>query len=472
MKFEQCAKAFFLYKNFPFLKDKVPVDRQLTFRRGHDVGELAQGLFPGGTDVSKITKNSAEAVAKTKELVQIKCAVIYEAAFIFRGVLIMVDILCLEGNTYTAYEVKSSLKVSEIYLKDAYLQYFVLKNCLPGFDDLFLVTLDANYVLDQILDLRKLFKRRSVKEKAESNLQYFEHRIREAEDLLEKNSIPDLSIGLQCFKPYTCDFFGNCWKDQNLSNGIFNLPFTHKHELFEWYNQGIRKLEDLSDYKISKPHIRQIKNALLSKQPLIQHDFIKHFLNKIHTPFAAMDMEVWNPAIPQINNSKPFEQIPFLIGFYDGSTSLSLFSEHKTDEREDLARKFIEVSKQYASIVVYDKTLEVTILNNLAERFPELKEALEIAKHKILDLFDLILHHHYYHPGFGNNISLKSVSAQVLPEHNYGQIQSGLEAMSVFDTYRAEDNPIHKEMLKQQLSDYCLNDCMAVFELVGFFKSL
>lgn len=472
IKFEQCSKAFFLYRNFPYLKDKLPIDKQLTFRRGHQVGELAKGLFPGGTDVSALAGNSSDALIKTKELIASKCPVIYEAAFVYKGVLIMADILCLNEGNYQAYEIKSSLKVSETYLKDAYLQYFVLKNSLPGFDDLFLVTFDATYVLEESLDLRKLFKKRSVKEKAEQNLAYFEHRIGEAQTLLEKNSIPDIAIGIHCFRPYTCDFFGTCWKDISRKNSIFNLPFTHKQEIFEWYHQGIRTLEELEDEKIGKSHIRLIKKAILENSPLMQKEAIHRFMHRIREPFAAMDMEVWNPAVPQIKGTRPFDQIPFLIGFYTGESSASLFSGHPGDEREVLAKELVEESKKYASIIVYDKTLEFTILSNLGEQFPALLEDLESIKAKVLDLFDLILHHHYYHPEFGNNLSLKSVSSVLLKDHNYGEVQSGLEAMSVYDSYRAEDNPIHKDLLKQKLLDYCLNDCRAVFELVEFFKTL
>ena len=50
LKFEQCHKAFFLYKNHPYLRDKVSIDKQLTFKRGHDVGFFAWQLFAGGVD--------------------------------------------------------------------------------------------------------------------------------------------------------------------------------------------------------------------------------------------------------------------------------------------------------------------------------------------------------------------------------------------------------------------------------------
>ena len=127
LKFEQCQKAFFLYKNHPYLRDKVSVDKQLTFKRGHDVGYFAQQLFPGGIDISKETKNVVQALELTATHIETKTPVIYEATFVHNGVLVMADILTLNEGVYNAYEIKSSLKVSETYLKDAYMQYFVIK---------------------------------------------------------------------------------------------------------------------------------------------------------------------------------------------------------------------------------------------------------------------------------------------------------------------------------------------------------
>ena len=223
LKFEQCQKAFFLYKNHPYLRDKVSVDKQLTFKRGHDVGYFAQQLFPGGIDISKETKNVVQAFELTATHIETKTPVIYEATFVHNGVLVMADILTLNEGVYNAYEIKSSLKVSETYLKDAYMQYFVIKNVLPNLDDLFLVTLNSDYLLENEIDVRKLFKRRSVKQKAQENFNYFEHRIGEAHALLEQNAIPNLPIGKHCFRPYQCDYFGTCWKDTMHEKSIFNF---------------------------------------------------------------------------------------------------------------------------------------------------------------------------------------------------------------------------------------------------------
>src|SRR5688572_29884394 len=173
LKFDQCTKAFFLYKKHPYLRDPVSREKQFTFNRGHEVGKLAQQLFPGGIDVTEKAKNSLEAFELTQKLIAENVQTIYEATFIYSDVLVMVDILHFDGKKWIAYEVKSSLKVSEVYVKDACLQYYVLKNFLGNFDDLFLVTLNGNYVLEGDLNIKLLFKKRSIKTNAEENLEFF-----------------------------------------------------------------------------------------------------------------------------------------------------------------------------------------------------------------------------------------------------------------------------------------------------------
>lgn len=472
IKFEQCQKAFFLYKNHPYLRDKLSVDKQLTFKRGHDVGFFAQQLFPGGIDISKETKNVVQALELTATHIENKTAVIYEATFVHNSVLVMADILTLENGIYNAYEIKSSLKISETYLKDAYLQYYVIKHVLPNLDDLFLVTLNADYILNGDIDPKKLFKRRSVKQKAGDNFNYFEHRIGEAQALLEQNAIPNLPIGKHCFKPYQCDYFGSCWKDTINEKSIFNLPLINKNTLFDWFDSGIKDMEQLSDEQFEKPHWLQLKNAISNNELIINRLGIETFVNSVTQPAIAMDMEIWNPAIPQLQGTKPFEQIPFLVCFYDGNQYTHFFAEHRVDETEHFAQELLAYTSAYASILVYDKTMELSVIDNLAKRYPQHAGQLAELKLKIKDLFDIILNLHYYDPQYKNNFTLKGVSGISLNNVTYSSIGSGLEAMNYYDQFRLATDKTEKEKLKNQLVDYCNTDCFATYELAGFFSQL
>ncbi|MDI1353420.1 MAG: DUF2779 domain-containing protein [bacterium] len=472
LKFEQCHKAFFLYKKHPYLRDKVSTDKRLTFKRGHEVGFFARELFPGGTNVAALSKNSSEALVLTRELILAGTQVIYEATFVYEGVLIMIDILCFEEEKYTAYEVKSSLKISETYLKDACLQYYVIKHILPNLEDLFLVTLHPDYILESPLDVRNLFRKRSVKSKAEENFTYFEHQIKEAHEVVEKNAIPNIAIGKQCFKPYVCDFFGTCWKDTSHENSVFNLPFIDRGQLFEWHNNGLRFIEQISDDMIVKDQWIKIKNSFVAGKAIVNTDKIRQFMANIRKPAIAMDMEIWSPAIPQLPGARCFEQVPFLVCFFDGAVHTSFFTDHRPDGREEFARQLILLSSAYESILVYDKTMEVSAINVLIQKFPHYKTELEALKNKLADIFDIFLNLHYYHPDFKSNFSLKTVSSVLLKDVNYSKITSGLEAMNFFEQYLLNDNELERDLLRKDLTDYCNTDCTATFELAGFLARL
>ncbi len=471
LKFEQCHKAFYFYKKHPYLRDKISIDKQLTFKRGHQVGDLAQTLFPGGIDVSKNSKNSAEGLALTTTLIENKTPVIYEATFAFNDALIMVDILCLENEKYTAYEVKSSFKISEVYLKDACLQYYVLKNALPNLDDLFLVTLNQEYIFENEINPKQLFKKRSVKTESEKNLPYFENQLFNAQLTLEQNKIPNIAIGKHCFKPYQCDYFSNCWKDTINENSIFNLPLLDKEKLFEWYNSGMRTIDQIGSEHDAKAIIYKIKQAYFDNKPIVDKEKITSFLSKIQSPMTAMDMEMWGPAIPQINGTKPFEQLPYLVCFFDGKKHSNVFLEYAKDDRRQFAELLLENTKHFESILVYDGTMEKMVINGLIKLFADLKSDLEHLKTKFIDIFDIFLEFSYYHPAFKTNFSLKTVAGVLLEDINYSKITSGLEAMAYFDQQRLETNLIEKESIKQELINYCQTDTLATYQLVDFLLS-
>ncbi|MCW3077285.1 MAG: hypothetical protein JWO32_1894 [Bacteroidetes bacterium] len=472
LKFEQCAKSFFLYKNHPYLRDKLSVDKQLTFRRGHDIGFFAQQLFPGGIDVSKETKNAMEAYELTKTLIDNKTPVIYEATFIYKDVLVMVDILHYENGIFIAYEIKSSIKVSETYLRDACLQYFVLKNSLTGFEDLFLTTMNGDYVMDETIDPKKLFKKRSVKKEAEKNLEYFEKKIEEAVLILEMNAIPNITIGKHCFKPYACDFFGTCWKDVMNEKSVFNLPFIGKEKLFEWYDAGVKNIEAIESSEIENPKHLKIKDSFISNTPYIQPEKIAVLLNTIKEPVAALDMEIWSSALPQLKGTRPFQQIPFLFCIADETTESHFLTEHILDERKTFAEELIKQTKKYNTLLVFDKTMEELAIKGLKEMVPALSADLEEVKNKFVDLFEVFRNLYYYHPHFKNNFSLKTISEVFETGVTYTGIQSGLEAMNHYEEYRKSEEGIEKQLNRDQLINYCMNDAQATLKLAHYLQNL
>lgn len=471
LKFEQCAKAFYLYKQFPYLRDKLSTDKQLTFKRGHQIGLLAQQLFPRGTDISLITKTNAEAIEETKKRLAAGEKVLYEAAFAFNGTLVLLDLLVLTDEGYDAYEVKSSVRVSETYIKDACLQYYVVSEALPRLNEFYLVTLNADYRLQGTLDLKQLFKRRSIKQRAFENKAYFEHRIQSALKTIDEGKVPQVETGKHCLRPYQCDFFGHCWKQDLSSDSVFDFPMVGKDKLWEWYEAGIKTSAQLSAELMPRPALEKVLQSINGKQTIVEKDAISTFLNMLGSSCIAMDMEAYSPPVPQLEGTGPFYQFPFLASFYNNDRQFSIFIDSVSYQgMQSFAEDLIAACEAYAHILVYDKNLERIILQNLSSIFPPLTERLKELEAKLVDISDVFKNLHFYHPDFKGSFSLKTLMAVLLPQFSYKGIISGLAAMDEYEQYIHETNTIEREFLKTRLIDYCEMDAKACFLLKGFLE--
>jgi hypothetical protein len=89
------------------LRDPKTASLEAIFKQGTSVGELAQGLFPGGVDCTPESYyNFFSAVERTKAEIAKGTKIIYEAAFHHDGFVAALDILVQHDDGWRAYEVK------------------------------------------------------------------------------------------------------------------------------------------------------------------------------------------------------------------------------------------------------------------------------------------------------------------------------------------------------------------------------
>ena len=120
----QCPKMLWLKKNKPEAFDDSVVN-QAVLDRGNDVGNLAMGLF--GDYVEVPFGDLSEMIRQTQTLVEAGTPIIAEASFSYDGLFCSVDILKNLGDRRVELvEVKSSTRVSDIYLHDMAYQVYVL----------------------------------------------------------------------------------------------------------------------------------------------------------------------------------------------------------------------------------------------------------------------------------------------------------------------------------------------------------
>ncbi|MBQ6083444.1 MAG: hypothetical protein IJK92_03720 [Bacteroidales bacterium] len=234
IKGEQCVKALYLFKNRPFLRDKLSMEQRAKFKRGTDVGLLAQQYFPGGINMTPSSPSQfGKKVAETMQnLSNPEINVMYEAVFQYDDTLIMLDIIVRDGDKWRAIEVKSSLSLSPTYYKDAALQYYVLKGCNVPLSDIQLMYINADYVKNGKLDLSQLFVFQSVKDYAEQYQDVISKNIANFKDIIKQPHSPKIPIGNQCDTPYRCEFHGHCWKDvPNEANKPYSIDYKPLYEL-------------------------------------------------------------------------------------------------------------------------------------------------------------------------------------------------------------------------------------------------
>ncbi len=460
IKAEQCLKHFYLYKNHPYLRDSLSKEKQLIFKRGTDVGIFAQQLFLGGVDVTAGEKRDQLAFAqKTKDLMAEGVTTIYEATFIYNDLLVMVDILHKHEDTWIAYEVKSSLKITETYVKDACFQYYVIKNCVPDLIDFNLLTLNPKYILEDKLDISRLFKTTSIMKDAVKNVEYFKHKTQLAKLTLEQGKIPDIKIGTRCFQPYDCDFLGTCWKNINEPNSVLTLGKLTKQAMFDLYDNNIKRIDEIDINTIEHKEIKIQVKAAIEQTEQIFKDEVKSFISNIKQPVCSLDIEVWMPALPYYKGTKPFQQIPFLFSMISegehGFKNYSYFKPIEEDFRKEFLERIILATKEFETILMFDKSLEETVFKN-----------------KIVDLAEPIKKGYYYHPDMKGNFTLKSIAPLVNQEAGFNNldIQSGISAMYIYESL-LELNAIEAEQIKQQLVDYCEMDALITYQLLNFFNS-
>ena len=98
-----------------------------------------------------------QSVKVSRYFVEQQEPVLYEAGFVYDGVLVAVDLLVLNDNKWDVYEVKSSLRLNRTYYKDAAIQYYVLKNWGLPINKFHFVYVNKAYERQEDLNLEEFF---------------------------------------------------------------------------------------------------------------------------------------------------------------------------------------------------------------------------------------------------------------------------------------------------------------------------
>ena len=471
----QCEKSLYLYKHHYKLKDPTPSSLQAVFDQGTSIGLLAQELFPYGVDASPENHiKMVESVGKTLDFISQGQTVIYEATFLYDDVLAALDILVNDEDGWKAYEVKSSTKVSDTYVKDAAIQYYTIKNSGIDLKDISIVYINNQYVKNGEIDINELFMVESVYDQVLEFLPRIPNEVRRLKDVIESPDIPSVDIGPHCSDPYDCDFKGTCWKHIP-EYSVFDISRLNKDKKFDLYKQGIISLNqiDLGQTDLNPNQVLQVQSEL-SGSVHIDLNEIRNFTNGLNYPLYFLDFETIGPAIPIYNGSRPYEQLVFQYSLHIRETPTSEIEhrEYLADPTEDPRVGFIEQLIQdcgsNGDILVYNIGFERGKINGLIEAFPQYILELSGIVGRLKDLMTPFQQKWYYTPEMKGSYSIKSVLPALIPELSYNdlEIKDGGTASNTFLSIVNGTFQGDLQVARKQLLEYCKLDTYAMVKIL------
>lgn len=475
---KQCYKRLWLQKHQP---EDAEIDEatKKRFNTGQIVGKCARALLPEGVLV-EYDHNIFNMTKITKELLHSKTNVIYEAAFIYKNLIAICDIVVVTDEGIEIYEVKSSTKMKDTYYDDISFQSYVVQKCGYKVSKASIVHINNKYKRSGKLECDKLFKKVDVTNKISKYQEEIKKNIPKISKMLSEK-LPNIDIGLHCSKPYGCEFSTYC-RSHIPEYSVFDLYKVGKKAI-EYYNNNIITFEDLNKSGVQLKGIQKLQlNAKTNNCSIIDRDKIKQFLSTIKYPLYFLDFESYQEAIPSFDGCSPYEQIPFQYSLHyieeeNGDLKHKEFlAKEGTNPKEKLAKQLCEDISSEGTVLAYNKNFEASIIKKLAEEFPELREQLLGIMRNLEDLIIPFRKGYYYNSAMKGSFSIKSVLPALFPndkELDYKglEIKNGTEAMNTFPLL-VNDSDEERERKREALLEYCKLDTYAMVKILEKLKTV
>ena len=464
----QCEKKLWL--EFHDRDKATPISevQQAIFSQGHFVGELARNEYPGGTlidsdylDIPKGLEITQDELAKTPPA-------IFEAFFQFNDVLVRPDIMVNNGDgSWNFIEVKSSTALKPENIMDVAIQAYVISGCGVKIQKSYLMHLNRGCTYP---DLDNLFELEDLTEQIKPFIQEMENSLENLRIMLNKKQSPDISIGARCNKPYNCHFQEHCWQDVP-EYSVFNIPGMYFDKKEELHGKGIIKLEDIPAKIGLKNKQKEFVDSYNSKTPVINEAGIKMELDRLQYPLYFLDFETFGPAVPRFDGLHPYEQYPFQYSCHimdagQHVTHKEYLHTDKTDPRHSLAISLIDTLENAGTIVAYNAGFEKGVIAKLITLFPQYSKELEAINERFWDQLNIFRRYYTDYQFKGTN-GLKSVLPAVVPGMGYSNldVQEGSQAQVVWEQMINLTDGDEKDILIQQLLEYCQLDTLAMVEI-------
>lgn len=476
----QCRKALYLYKYDYNLKSEVSAGTQKLFDTGHLVGEMAKGLFPGGTDCGMdITRNAERSVEMTRKAIESDAKVIYEAAFIYNDILVLADLMVKrENGKWDVIEVKSSTSIKDYYYDDSSVQYYVISNYGIEINDISIAYVNNKYVKNGQIILKDYFTIVSLMDIVKEKQGEVENIVKKFREMLISKQMPVIDIGPHCNDPFECEYKNHCW--QHIPEySVFNIGRLGKRA-FELYRKGILDVREIpEDFGLTEKQIIE-KITYTKGTEYMDADGIRDYLKDIQYPLYFFDFETFMPAVPVWNGTRPYETIPFQYSLYyrESQTSepdyFEFLADGKDDPRPALLERLLKETEREGTILAYNVGFERARMTEMAEAYPKYKDEIDKRINRLADLMTPFANKLYYKPSMKGRYSIKVVLPAINPGFDYSdlEIHEGGAASNEFERMISLKDEKEIQKIRNNLLDYCKRDTYAMIILLNELEKI
>jgi len=469
---------------------------------GDEVEKLARGKFPDGI---LIEGRDTRAQTRTRELIEQKTPVIFQAVFATSKYLAATDILKwnTEAQAYDVYEIKMSSTEEETedgkivknkkkelqFEHDLAFQVNVVEMCGIKLNKKFLVRLNKNYVRRGELDFDQLFveddKTKIIEELQPQALLIME----EAFKYLSSTTMPP--------GPCPCYYRGRSAHCTTFSFINPDVPPYSVHDLNRigaskkyleaLLDEGILSIDDVPiDERLTNKKLNQVV-AHRKQSAIINLETLKEELEQLTFPLYFIDYETYPTAIPPFSGYRPYQHIVFQYSLHVLKSKDAELEHYEClvlegDPAETIAKSLKEHIGDRGNLISWFKTFENGRNKELGQMMPEHKMFFDSMINRTYDLMNIVENQHYVHPDFKGKSSIKKVLPVIkklmnLPEDTLSystlQVKNGTDAIEAYrQISKGELTGTKAEEKKLQMLEYCKLDTYAMYILWKFFEDL
>jgi len=485
-KHRQCARLLWLDLNRRELAqyDDATIARMA---EGNRVGDISRQLYPGGELID--TLDLSEALVRTQEALARKTIPVFEPAFVANDVLVRVDLLVPDAQSYRLVEVKSATEVKDYHFEDAAVQYWVL--CHAGLTptQVALSHINNEFQYQTVGDYRGLLTETDITATAKQLFSEVPKWIAAAKLTSEQTELPATRTGKQCKKPFTCAYLDYCESlEQTTEYPVTILPRVSAKQLAKYEQDGIADVRDIPENYIAKDKVAHeiVRQASISGKVYLNPQ-AKAYLDSLAYPRYYLDFETIAPAVPRWLKSRPYQQIPFQwschIETSEGNSSSAVepsalihkeyLHQDASDPRRPFAEALLHALGEHGPILVYNAGFENGRIKELAKDCPDLAPALLALVDRVVDLWPLA-QNNYYHPAMRGSWSIKAV-LPTLSTLNYSDLKignGGLAQVAYLEMIAEDTTEVRRAELYQDLLKYCEQDTLAMVHVAKRFSQM